>query len=126
MMRRVAYETDVGNEALAEVTRDWPQRISHIQKATIVHDFRSATSTQAMKSFTCASCTERVRLDKRCERLVSDDILCNPAVMNPHVLTWFSEKIAYIVGSYIVTKSQQYRLLHCCSTGVHPLVVGDV
>jgi len=46
-----------------------------------------------------------------------------------HVLelfTWFSEKIAYIVGSYIVTKSQQYRLLHCCSTGVHPLVVGDV
>jgi len=90
VMRQVAYETDVGNEALAEVTRDWPQRISHIQKAAVVHDFRSATSTHAMKSFTCASCAERVRLDKRCERLVSDvdiDILRNPTVTDSHVLT---------------------------------------
>ena len=85
-MRRAASETDASNEALAEVARNWPQRVSHTQKAAIVHDFRSITSTQALKSFTCASCAERVCHNKRCDRLVSDinlDILRNSTVTDP-------------------------------------------
>jgi len=88
VIRRAASETDASNEALAEVARNWPQRVSHTQKAAIVRNFRSATSTQALKSFTCASCAERVHRDKRCERLVSDvdiDVLCNSTATNSSV-----------------------------------------
>ena len=38
----------------------------------------------------------------------------------------FSEKNSFEVGSYILKKSQPSRDIHCCTTGVHPLVVGDV
>ena len=44
------------------------------------------TSTQALKSITCASCAERVRHDKQCTRLVLDinvDILCSSVVVDP-------------------------------------------
>ena len=71
VMRQAASEINASNEALAEVVREWPQRVSHAQKAAIIHDFRSAKSTQALKSFTCASCAEAVRYDKMCERLAS-------------------------------------------------------
>ena len=37
----------------------------------------------------------------------------------------FSEKNAYLVGSFIITKSQHGRPMHCCTTGVHPWVVGS-
>ena len=47
-------------ETLAEVAWNWPQRASHAQKDVIVHDFHSVMFTQALKSITCASCTERV------------------------------------------------------------------
>ena len=61
--------------AAAEVAWNWPQcRVSHAQKEAIVHDFRSVTSTQALKSITCASCSERVRHDKQCVRLVSHSL----------------------------------------------------
>jgi len=55
-------------------------------KAAIIRDFHSAKSTQVLKFFTCASCAERVRHEKLCDRLVSDvslDILKNSAVMDP-------------------------------------------
>ena len=67
-MRRAASETNASNEALAEVVRNWPQQVSHAQKAAIVHGFGSITSAQALKSFTCASCAERVCHNKRCDR----------------------------------------------------------
>jgi hypothetical protein len=85
-MQRVVSEADASNAMLAEVSKNWPQRVSHAQKDSIVHDFRAATSTQALKSFMCASCAERVRHNKRCNRLVSDidlHILCCTAMLDP-------------------------------------------
>ena len=38
----------------------------------------------------------------------------------------FSEKIADLVGSYIVTKCHRCWLVHCCTSDVHSMVVGDV
>ena len=70
--QQASSNSDANSEAFAEVVRNWPQRVSHVQKAAIVHGFRSATSTQVLKSFTCTSCAERVRHDKRCDKLVPD------------------------------------------------------
>ena len=78
---------NVANNALVEVARSWPQRVSHSQKAAIVHDFRSATSTRALKSFTCASCAERVRQSKCRDRVLSDiniNVLRNTAGRMEH------------------------------------------
>ena len=75
------------HDALAEVARSWPQRVSHSQKAAIVHDFRSTTSTYALKSFTCASCAERVRQSKCRDRVLSDiniNVLRNTAGRMEH------------------------------------------
>ena len=88
-MQNRSSQGNANSEAFAKLERDWPQRISHIQKAAIVRDFRSATSTSALRSFTCASCAESVHHDKRCETSVSDidvDILCNSAVTDPGIL----------------------------------------
>jgi len=89
-MQQATSERDASSEALAEVARNWPQRVSRVQKAATVHDFRSATSIQALKSFTCASCAERVLHDKRCDRNVLDvnlDILRNSPAMDPDAPT---------------------------------------
>ena len=67
-------ESGENSEAFVEVAQNWPQRVSH----TIVRDFCSATSTQALKSITCASHAERVRHDKQCIRLVLDVKLWHP------------------------------------------------
>ena len=47
--------------ALKDIANAWPQRISHVDKARIVHNFRSETSSKALKAVTCASCAEKVR-----------------------------------------------------------------
>jgi len=90
-MKQAASERDASSEALAEVARNWPQRVSHVQsKATIVHDFHSATYIQALKSFACASCAERVLHDKKYNRNVLDinlDILRNSPAMDPDAPT---------------------------------------
>ena len=46
---------------LVGVGERWPERASHAEKANMIHDFRSLTSSNALRSFTCASCAERVR-----------------------------------------------------------------
>ena len=56
----------------ALVAENWPQRISHTEKASIVQDFRSSTSSNALGSFTCASCAERVRNTKRFDVPIAD------------------------------------------------------
>lgn len=88
-MQQAVSETDTSHEALVEVAGNRPQRVSHIQKATIIRNFRSATSTQASRSFASASCAKRVCEDKRCDRLVSDidlGLLCDFVVKDPDVL----------------------------------------
>ena len=67
-------ESGETSEAFFEVVQNWPQRVSH----TIVRDFCSATSTQALKSITCVSHAERVCHDKQCIRLVLDVKLWHP------------------------------------------------
>ena len=43
-----------------DVANDWPQRITHVDKAQIVCDFWTATSSDGLKSVVCASRTESV------------------------------------------------------------------
>ena len=78
-----------GHEALlAAVAENWPQRIPHAEKANIVHNFRSATSSEALKSFTCASCAERVRVTKQHNVPAADidlGILRQPVPLSPEV-----------------------------------------
>lgn len=47
---------------LSDVANAWPQRIPHTDKARIVHDFRAATSSNVLKTVTCATCAEKVRV----------------------------------------------------------------
>jgi hypothetical protein len=49
----------------AAIEKMWPERISHAEKASMIHEFRSLTSSSALASFICASCAERVRGVKR-------------------------------------------------------------
>ena len=51
--------------------------------------------------------------------------LCRRCLSSGSSSSPFSEKNAYMVGSFIVTKSQHGRPMHCCTTGVHPWVVGS-
>ena len=57
---------------LNDVATAWPQRVSHVDKSRIIHDFRTATSSQALKTVTCASCAENVRSTVASSCLVSD------------------------------------------------------
>ena len=57
---------------LAAVAENWPQRVPHAEKASIIHDFRTLTSSSALKSFTCASCAEHVRNTKQCDICITD------------------------------------------------------
>lgn len=57
---------------LSDIAEGWPQRVPHADKARIVHDFRDATSSNALKSITCASCAEKVRVRDASNQLVSD------------------------------------------------------
>ena len=69
------------------------QRVSHIQKAAIIHNFRSATSTPPLRSLAWSSCAESAHHDKRCETFVSDidvNILRNSAVTTPGILAGVS------------------------------------
>ena len=64
------HELDVQRDrdtAFATVAKAWPQRISHGEKADMIHEFRSLTSSNALKSFTCGSCAESVCDTKRSE-----------------------------------------------------------
>ena len=58
VMRRIASEVDASGEALAEVSRNWPQRVSHVQnlKAAIVHNFRSRTHLHVQFVIHCVLC----------------------------------------------------------------------
>jgi hypothetical protein len=58
--------------SLASVASSWPQRIPYAEKANIIHDFRSLTSSKVLKSFTCASCAERVRDINRADIPITD------------------------------------------------------
>ena len=74
--------------ALATITRTWPQRISHSEKANMIHGFHSLTSSNALKSFTCASCAERVRCAKRSNIPIASinlDILRRPVPIVPEI-----------------------------------------
>jgi len=56
---------------LTDIANAWPQRISHTNKARIVHDFRAATSSNALETITCASCAEKVRAREASDQPVS-------------------------------------------------------
>jgi hypothetical protein len=65
----------------AEVISNWPQRVPHSEKVGIIHDFRSLTSSKMLKSFTCASCAERVRDVNRTDLPIANinlDLLRSP------------------------------------------------
>ena len=67
--------------ASSNVTDDWPQRVSHSDKARIVHDFRTATSSNKLKTVSCASCAEKVHAGDVSDHLMSDldlDVLRSP------------------------------------------------
>jgi len=71
---------------LSDIANAWPQRIAHADKARIVHDFRTATSSNALAAVTCASCAEKVHTRDASNQLVSDldlDILRFPASTCP-------------------------------------------
>ena len=67
--------------ALRDIADNWPQQTSHSDKAWIVHDFCTVTSSSELKTLTCASCAERVCANNVSKRLVSDpdlNVLRNP------------------------------------------------
>jgi hypothetical protein len=85
---RVKQNSDQNSmhNVLAPIVDSWPQRIPHVEKVEIIHEFRSSTSSNALKSFTCASCAEHVRDAKRCEIPTADvnlDVLRYPASLSP-------------------------------------------
>jgi hypothetical protein len=78
--RRSKSGEDSGT-TLGDIADAWPQRISHVEKARIVHDFRTTTSSIALKTVTCASCAEKVRVRDSSNSLGTDldlDILRRP------------------------------------------------
>ena len=71
---------------MTDIANAWPQRIPHADKARIIRDFRTATSSSTLKSITCASCAEKVRIRDASNELVSDlnlDLLCSPPSVFP-------------------------------------------
>ena len=65
-------KTEESATMLSDVANAWPQRIPHVDKACIVHDFRTATSSDALKTVTCAACAEKVRATDASNQFVSD------------------------------------------------------
>ena len=67
--------------ALRDIASNWPQQISHSDKAQIIHNFCTATSSMELKTVICASCAERVHTRDVSNRFVSDldlNVLRNP------------------------------------------------
>lgn len=67
-----SYSTDDSGPTLNDTASAWPQRVPHADKSRIVRDFRTATSSQALKTVTCASCAENVRSTVASSQPVSD------------------------------------------------------
>jgi len=53
------------------IVDNWPQRVPHSDKARIVRDFRTATSSNKLKTVSCASCAERVHAEDVSNQLVA-------------------------------------------------------
>ena len=73
---------------LAAVAKRWPERISHTEKAKMINEFRSQTSSSALRCFTCASCAECVRSVKRVDVPLTDlnlDLLRHRPLSTPDV-----------------------------------------
>ena len=75
--------------ALNNVVHDWPQRVSHSDKARIVHNFRTATSSNELRTVTCASCAEMVCTGNVSNHFVSGlnlDVLRSPTpISSDHI-----------------------------------------
>jgi len=72
------HDADV---TLSDVANDWPLWISHVDKARIVRDFHTTTSSDTLRSIVCVSCAESVHASGVSNLLVSVidlDILCSP------------------------------------------------
>ena len=71
---------------LAEVTKRWPEWISHTEKAKMINEFRSQTSSSVLRCFTFASCAEFTRSVKRMDLPLTDinlDLLRHPPSSTP-------------------------------------------
>ena len=79
---------DVREASLESVVSNWPQRVSYVEKANMIHDFRSLTSSKVLKSFTCASCAKCMRDINRTDIPILDinlDLLRIPVSSAPGV-----------------------------------------
>ena len=70
---------------LSDIANAWPQRIPHADKAHIAHDFHAATSSNVLKTVTCAACAENVRVrDTSNQILISTSfVACAPCPSLP-------------------------------------------
>jgi hypothetical protein len=57
---------------LESIRQQWPQLIPQSLKNKCVHKFRDQTSSEALSTFTCASCAESVSLRSHCSLIVGD------------------------------------------------------
>ena len=102
--RRALSGSDAHREALADVSQNWSQRVSHTQKVAIVHDFCFVTHTKVLKFEVRAL----VRVSRVVSVIASTYISCCPS--RTAIMTWSSIPhrlfIAYTHGS------QTLRLHH--------------
>ena len=94
------------NAAFVSAAEAWPRRISHVEKTNMIREVRSLTSSNALRSFTCASCAERVRDAKRTDVSLTD---INVELLRPPL--WPHPLIAASMFPSVVKDCTTKRLL---------------
>lgn len=71
---------------LVEVTKRWPEWISHTEKAKMINEFHSQTSSSALRCFTFVSCAECIHSVKWMDLPLMDinlNLLHHPPLSTP-------------------------------------------